>query len=118
MTSSAEQLLNETLTAGLVCDLEALTSAEREQQAATFEQLRQQVQAVEELPSGWAVKLPAAAGTLALVARFIENERRCCPFFDFNLAVSPDAGPIWLRITGRPGVKEFLAGAFAPAAPQ
>jgi len=98
----------------LACDLDALAPAEREQQAATFEQLRQQVLAVEELADGWAVQLPTAASTLLLVARFIENERRCCPFLDFTLHVTPDAGPIWLRLTGRPGVKDFLAGAFAP----
>jgi hypothetical protein len=103
-----------TLGEPLACDLDALAPAEREQQAATFEQLRQQVLAVEELADGWAVQLPTAASTLLLAARFIENERRCCPFFDFTLHVTPDAGPIWLRITGRPGVKDFLAGAFAP----
>ena len=74
---------------------------------------------MEELPDGWAVKLPTSDDTLQLVARFIDNDltyaksRRCCPFFDFNLNVSHDAGPIWLRLTGRAGVKDFLTGAFA-----
>lgn len=35
-------------------------------------------------------------------------------FFHFNLEVPPDGGTIWLRITGRAGVKAFLEGAFAP----
>ena len=115
MTHSPALMPIELAAANLACDLDALTPTEREQQAATFEQLRQQVQAVEEQPDGWAVKLPTAADTLLLVARFIENERRCCPFFDFTLNVTPDAGPIWLRITGRPGVKDLLAGAFVRA---
>jgi hypothetical protein len=37
--------------------------------------------------------------------------------FHFTLNVTPDAGPMWLRLTGRPGVKDLLAGAFAPGEP-
>ena len=117
MTHSPMPLSVETVAAGLACDRDALAPAEREQQAATFEQLRQQLLAVEELPDGWAVKLPTATDTLQLVARFIAAERLCCPFLEFNLQVTPDAGPIWLRITGPAGVKASLAGAFAPGDP-
>ena len=119
MTNSPTLMPLETAAAGLACDLEALAPAEREQHAATLDQLRRSVLAVEELPDGWAVKLPTSDDTLQLVARFIDNDltyaksRRCCPFFDFNLNVSHDAGPIWLRLTGRAGVKDFLTGAFA-----
>jgi len=114
MTNSSTVVPLETASAGLACDLDALSAPEREQQAATFEQLRRAVLGVDELPDGWALKLPTNDDTLQLVARFIANERRCCPFFDFTLNVTPDAGPTWLRLTGQPGVKEFLAGAFAP----
>ncbi len=114
MTNSPTPLSVETAVAGLACDLDALAPAEREQQAATFEQLRQRVLAVQELPDGWALKLPTANDTLHLVASFIAAERLCCPFFEFNLLVTPDAGPVWLHITGQTGVKAFLAGAFAP----
>ncbi len=112
MTDSPTSLALDS-TAGLACDLDALDPAERDQQAATLEQLRLRVQAVEELPDGWALQLPTADETLHLAARFIANERRCCPFFEFNLNVTAGAGPIWLRITGQAGVKAFLAGAFA-----
>jgi hypothetical protein len=114
MADSPTTLALDPTTVGLACDLDALAPAERDQQAATFEQLRRLVQAVQELPDGWAVQLPTTDDTLQLAARFISYERRCCPFFDFTLNVTPDAGPIWLRITGRAGVKAFLAGAFAP----
>ena len=114
MTGSPTSLILEPTASSLACDLDALSSAERDQQAATFEQLRRLVQAVEELHDGWAVQLPTTDDTLQLAARFISYERRCCPFFDFTLHVTPDAGPIWLRITGGASVKAFLAGAFAP----
>src|SRR5450631_2697378 len=111
MTNSPVSLPLDTASAGLACDLEALSPTEREQQAATFEQLRHLVLAVEELPAGWALRLPTSDDTLQLVLAFIANERRCCPFFDFTLNVTADAGPTWLRLTGRAGVKEFLTGA-------
>jgi len=42
------------------------------------------------------------------IAKFIENERLCCPFFNFGLEVQPNSGPLWLRLTGNDGVKEML----------
>jgi hypothetical protein len=46
--------------------------------------------------------------SLAGVAEWIALERRCCPFFRFQLDVEGETGPVWLRLTGA-GVKEFLA---------
>ena len=41
------------------------------------------------------------------VARFVANERKCCPFLSFTVEVSGDR-PVWLRMTGPPGTREFL----------
>ena len=60
-----------------------------------------------ELPDGHAFRIDAADYELA--AAFVANERRCCPFFHFQLDLAPDAGPVWLRITGAAGAKEVLA---------
>jgi hypothetical protein len=116
MLSDSLEPATQDLAACLACDLSALTPAEHEQQEAAFNQLRTMVEAVEELPTGWALRLPASGETLRAVADFIRYERLCCPFFDFNLHVLPDAGPIWLQLTGRPGVKDFLSRAFSPGA--
>jgi hypothetical protein len=48
------------------------------------------------------------AGAFDDLARWITNERRCCPFLTFALALSPDAGPVWLRLSGPAGTREFL----------
>ena len=48
-------------------------------------------------------------GSLVRVAEFIELERRCCPFFRFELEVQDEGGAAWLRLTGRMGVKQFIA---------
>ena len=42
------------------------------------------------------------------IARYVSNERKCCPFLDFMIEVAPDAGPLWLRLTGPSGTREFL----------
>lgn len=42
------------------------------------------------------------------IAKYIENDRLCCPFFNFGVEVEPNNGPLWLRLTGGEGVKEIL----------
>jgi hypothetical protein len=59
-----------------------------------------------ELTNGYEFRFDASA--LAEVARFIENERKCCPFMTFDLQVSPAAGPLWLRMTGPEGARAVL----------
>lgn len=49
------------------------------------------------------------------LARFVENERKCCPFLDLEIAVQ-SAGPVWLRLTGPAGTRAFL-DAELPLAP-
>lgn len=55
---------------------------------------------------GYLYRLDAAR--LEEVARWIANERRCCPFLAFALEVGPDDAPLRLRITGPPGTRELL----------
>lgn len=59
-----------------------------------------------DLPDGLAFRFTADA--FEQVARFVANERRCCPFLHFELSVEPADGPVWLRMTGPPGTREFL----------
>lgn len=66
----------------------------------------------QELPDGYAFRFPAETGWLVSLATFIAEERRCCPFFVFELVCEPGEGPIWLRLRGREGVKEFIAQQF------
>lgn len=56
-----------------------------------------------------------AADAFEDVARFVANERRCCPFLDFEIAAEA-AGPVWLRLTGPVGTRAFLDAELSPAA--
>lgn len=97
---------------GLACELNAIDPAGRERHTEVLAQLRPAIEQVEPLPDGYGLRLPADDRVLMLAAEFITRERRCCPFFQFTLDVTPDGGPVWLRLTGREGVKDFIQSEF------
>ncbi len=70
--------------------------------------LRSMRKAVRELPDGYEFQFPGDPKTIAMVAEWAAGERLCCPFFDIQLRMEPEGGPFWLRMTGRPGTKEFI----------
>jgi hypothetical protein len=92
--------------AGFACDMRALTSEERTEHALLARELVAAVEQRRELANGYAFRL--AADRWLSTARWAELERRCCPFFAFELTSAADRGAVWLRITGKPGVKAFL----------
>src|SRR5690349_14871964 len=92
----------------LACDLTAIPSSVREEHVVSAPQLFAAAQEVLELPNGYAIRFLNEPDRFMTIARFIENERLCCPFFNFGLEIEPNSGPIWLRLTGGEGVKEIL----------
>lgn len=92
----------------IACDLTAMDAEQRERHRTLSGQIETSVEEIRELPDGYALRLPADASTVLMAAEFITLDRLCCPFFTFALEVEPEGGPIWLRLTGREGVKEFL----------
>lgn len=64
---------------------------------------------VRELEDGYAFRLPSDDRWIARAARFMVTERRCCPFFRFELVVESNGGPTWLRLRGGSEVKEYVA---------
>ena len=65
-----------------------------------------------ELSDGYEFELPADNKTYQLLTEWAFQERLCCPFFDINLRFDRENGPLWLRLTGRPGTKEFIKEEF------
>src|SRR6266511_1201919 len=61
-----------------------------------------------ELPDGYELELPADNKTYQLLTEWAFQERLCCPFFDIDLRFDREGGALWLRLTGRPGIKEFI----------
>jgi len=99
---------NSTETQSLACDLTAIPESVREEHITSAPQLFQTAQEVRELSNGYAIRFLNDSGKFLTVAKYIENERLCCPFFDFGLDVESNGGALWLRLTGGEGVKELL----------
>jgi hypothetical protein len=95
----------------LACDLDAISASERPRYNELRRMLAASAAGKRELPDGIAVQISTERMALAQIAEWIALERKCCPFFEFKIEVAPESGPVWLSLTGRAGVKEFLAQA-------
>lgn len=93
----------------IACNLGALSPEERTRRSGLAARLSDRVRERKELDQGYALRLDSDPESCEETLSLVLLERRCCPFLHFELELDPGAGPIWLRITGEPGVKEFLA---------
>lgn len=92
----------------LACVMDAIPEGERPGHVALASDLfTKRVRERRVVPGGYAFRFPA--DSFADLARFVANERRCCPFLSFRIELTPDAGPLWLRITGPSGTRQLLA---------
>ena len=97
------------------CDRGALNPEQRKRH---FDELgpalRSLRKSTHELADGFEFEFPADAATYQLLAEWVGGERLCCPFFDIDLRVGREGGPLHLRLTGREGVKQFIKADFPP----
>jgi hypothetical protein len=93
----------------LACDLDAISAGDRPRYNELRKMLAASAVGKRELADGIAVQISTERMPLAQLAEWISLERKCCPFFEFKIEVAPASGPVWLSLTGRPGVTEFLA---------
>jgi hypothetical protein len=91
------------------CNRLALTPEQRKRH---FDELGPKLvslkKSVRELPNGYELELPGDASTLQLVAEWAIGEHACCPFFDISIRLEREGGSLWLGLTGREGVKQFI----------
>src|SRR5579872_1511836 len=80
----------------------------RKREAKLLKQFKSVKIATEDLPDGYAFRLPGEGKWIALVAELMVAERECCPFLKFELTAQANMGPLVLRITGPAGAKDFL----------
>lgn len=97
----------EAISVSLACVPGAIPANERSAHFALARRLFAELaEEREDLPHGYAFRFGADA--LQSVARFVENERRCCPFMTFEVTVAPSSGPLWLRMSGPEGTRAVL----------
>jgi hypothetical protein len=83
-----------------------------EQRKRNFDELgpklRSLKKSVREVPNGYEFEFPANSNATQLVAEWAIGERACCPFFDIHMRLERQGGSLWLGLTGREGVKQFI----------
>lgn len=101
----------------IVCNMNVFSPEERENHIRTTVYLFQSVQDIQETENGYKFIFPNSNDPekFTQFAEFIYNERRCCPFLEFTLKISPTDKPISLSLTGPEGTKEFLQEEFSEA---
>ena len=95
-----------------VCNLRVLTAADRARKEDIARTLAAMITRVRELPDGFEFQFKSEPTTLPLVGEWTWTERLCCPFFDFEIRIDREGGPIAFRLTGRPGTKDFIRADF------
>jgi hypothetical protein len=103
----------------IACRANALDKTQRQRQQELLRLVRTSAQATQDLPDGYAFRLAADPALFQQAAEWVTLERRCCPFVEFGLEWRKD-DTVWIRLTGGPGVKDFLTaeilGGEAPSA--
>ncbi len=97
---------------GLACRLDVFEGAEKAQYETLRRAMRSGMQEARELSDGYAIRLTPDPVLFQQSAQWITLERRCCPFLTLGLEWS-DGDRVWLKLTGGPGVKAFLASMLA-----
>ena len=97
----------------IACDPNAVPVAQRERWMEVGKQVYAAVEEVQELPDGYACRLPNDAAMLLKAAEYISLDRLCCgAFVRWSLVIEPDGGPLWLHITGPEGTKALTRSTF------
>ena len=91
----------------IACDMSVLSPAQRELHIQTSRDLLSGLKQIRELSNGYQFRLDGS-NVIVKAAEFISLEKLCCPFLNFSLEVEAENGPVWLKLTGREGVKAFV----------
>jgi hypothetical protein len=63
---------------------------------------------IQELRDGFSFRYPGTDEWISKISEFIMSERKCCPFFTFELLFASNSGPVYLHTRGSRDVKEFI----------
>lgn len=109
---AAAQQAASTTASGLTCNINGILPQERTRYGRLVETLRHAILERRELPDGYAFQMDTKQIDTGQLVEWIELERRCCPFFGFEVHWDRKNGPVWLHLTGSEGVKDFILNEF------
>ena len=91
----------------IACDMTVLSPLQRERHLANSRELFSTIRAIGALSNGYQFRIDGP-NVIVQAAEFISLEKLCCPFLNFEIEVEAENGPVWIKLTGREGVKEFI----------
>lgn len=94
------------------CNTKALTPEERAHHKQLSEKLMAARKEIVEMERGYEFQFSPKDVTLAELADWVENESKCCPFFDFHIDLENEGRLVCLRLTGEEGIKQFIRAEF------
>ena len=92
----------------LACDMTAIPAQQRQVHVATSRDVFARIAEFRELANGYEFRLTDGPELMLRLAEFVSLEKLCCPFLNFAIEVAAEGGPVWLRLSGREGVKAFI----------
>ena len=92
-----------------------LSQGEKEARTDQIGDLFYQAQQLRELKDGYGFAYQPTEEWAGKLMAFIAVERKCCPFFTFEVVFEANHGPLWLVLCGPGDVKQFIEGALLPA---
>jgi hypothetical protein len=96
----------------LTCNINGIPPHERARYGHLVEALRHAIQERRELPDGYAFQMDTKQIGTCQLAEWIELERKCCPFFGFEIRWTQKKEAVWLNLSGPEGVKDFILDEF------
>ena len=90
------------------CNLSALDQEQRKRRDLLAKDLFPKHLEIMELPDGYGFRFPNNRALFTTLSEWATLEKLCCPFLTLTLELQRVQGPIWLRATGKDGVKDFL----------
>ena len=99
---------NDSESSAFFCNLGVMSADERARYMPLSRKLMSASEERRDLDNGYAFKLASQKISLLEIAEWVTFERRCCPFFNLQIEAEPNEGPIWLRMTGAAGIKQFI----------
>jgi uncharacterized phage protein gp47/JayE len=91
-----------------VCNIGAIPPEMRSAHARLTRAITQAIEEKKELPDGYAFRLAPGKISAEQLAQWIDLEKKCCPFFGFEIHWEKENGPLSLHLTGNDGVKALI----------
>ena len=99
-----------------ICELDALTSQQRQRHSDLSQKLRPMVDDFQELHDGYAALINSSERLESEIQEFLSLEKLCCPFFTLRFDVEPghanEDRTYSIRITGPGDIKPFIRAEF------